>query len=472
MTRDRYDEKSASPGRIRPQANLSNATKASKRFQRAVSDGVNKLESNQQLVGQTGDEALSQRAIKLLTFVVPVALFFAWDVSRACFVLLGLTGIFLACLRRIDTSLSKYEKVLFSSIALFFLVALTSYLLNEVPDKSSGYVWERYTLLVLFIPVYLLFRQQRFHVEAVFWLYAVSAIVVGLLGLYDYFALGKYRATGTAQPIFFGTISLAMLAIVTSGWPIFLQRRYAGIAFLVLATVLGLCAVILSGTRASWMASPFLLLILGVFYLRRSLVRYRLVAAVAAIGFFAAAYQVPIIKDRVNSMRSDIRAILATTEDERMQISIGTSERLGMLRVGWDIFLDNPILGIGPGAFRSEIESRNERGEKYLKLTAYSDPHNQYLTTLSTHGIVGFVAILSVLGVPAYMFARRLREQGNTALLALAGLSVVVCYSIYGLALAPFERKIQLVFYAYSLALLLGTLYAPAEPPDERSGTL
>ncbi len=430
------------------------------------------IRSKQALAPQAINATLVRCVIALLTAIVPTTLFFAWDVGRASFVVLALFGIALICLRRIDVTLETSEKLLFTSIALFFLVALLSYSFNDVSEseKSFRYVWERYSLLVLFIPLYLLFRDQRFDIESVLCLFAVAAIVAGTMGLYEHFVLGQHRATGTAQPIFLGTVSLGMVAIVLAGWPIMLKRGFVSATLLVLATTLGISAVILSGTRGAWIATPFVALLIGGYFLRDAPRLVRVVTVVVVLGLFAASYQIQLVKTRVDTMFSEISTLFTDEARDTPSDRKSTALRLDMFVKAWEIFLDNPVLGIGPGAFKTELARRSEYDESYSHLTSFSNPHNQYLTSLSTHGVAGLVAIVLVLAVPAVICIRRLRWRDERALLALGGLSLLTCYAIYGLTLAPFERKFQLVFYTFSLALVLGTLLASDATEDEPVG--
>ena len=56
--------------------------------------------------------------------------------------------------------LNVQEKLLLAGIASFFITALISYLANGFPERGARLLGDRYILLLLFIPLFLLLRKH------------------------------------------------------------------------------------------------------------------------------------------------------------------------------------------------------------------------------------------------------------------------------------------------------------------------
>lgn len=105
----------------------------------------------------------------------------------------------------------------------------------------------------------------------------------------------------------------------------------------------------------------------------------------------------PVLVDRIVS--------LAAVEDA-FSTEGGTSD--GSLRfratvnlAAWNVFLDHPVLGVGPGLFETTYSTRyaNETGLNTFASGAQAPAHNLYLAIAAELGIVGLVAIAAAVGI-------------------------------------------------------------------------
>jgi len=132
-----------------------------------------------------------------------------------------------------------------------------------------------------------------------------------------------------------------------------------------------------------------------------------------------------------------------------------------MWTAAWILFGEKPLLGHGPHTFRDISPPVVEEANLFPSIVAerYGHVHNQYLEALYSGGVLGLIGLFVVWGVPAYLFYRRVRRRaGAVSRLALAGLLFIVCFWVYGLTYAPFERKSLVTFYAFSIGLLYGAI--------------
>lgn len=121
------------------------------------------------------------------------------------------------------------------------------------------------------------------------------------------------------------------------------------------------------------------------------------------ILLWAAVSTIPSLQQRVAYMRYDWEQYLA---DDGVDYS--DAERWVSLKVGYEIWLQNPILGTGAGDLMTAVETVTE--------TQYSEsvktpklPHNQWLLIMASTGIVGLALSMIAFFVP--VFARKNRSN-------------------------------------------------------------
>lgn len=121
------------------------------------------------------------------------------------------------------------------------------------------------------------------------------------------------------------------------------------------------------------------------------------------------------------------------------------TQRLEFWRVGWAIFKQHPIIGVGTGdvqqAYDAQYAALNSQLEKSVQLRA----HNQYLTFLITFGLIGCIWFLAVIFVP-------LRKLENRDFFYL---SFVLILGLSFISEDTLETQAGVTFYAFFNALLL-----------------
>jgi len=125
------------------------------------------------------------------------------------------------------------------------------------------------------------------------------------------------------------------------------------------------------------------------------------------------------------------------------------SQRLLSIKAGWEIFQEHPLLGVGVGDVRKEIEQYFsehplEGSKKWLL------PHNQYVFSLMALGVIGF-SILT--GVWLYLFLHRSAWRYFPAASIQGGML------LSGLVEHPFEVSLGVMMYAFFTLVALRTHY-------------
>ncbi|MDQ2070113.1 O-antigen ligase family protein [Natronospira bacteriovora] len=80
--------------------------------------------------------------------------------------------------------------------------------------------------------------------------------------------------------------------------------------------------------------------------------------------------------------------------------------RMEMWRLAWQAFLERPLLGHGTGTFGNYLIAQAEAGLGDHRITPYSHAHSEYFEALATRGILGFLALLLLLGGLLYVSLR------------------------------------------------------------------
>jgi O-antigen ligase len=137
-------------------------------------------------------------------------------------------------------------------------------------------------------------------------------------------------------------------------------------------------------------------------------------------------------------------------------------QRLQMWGVAWQMFKSEPTTGIGTAAYMDRAQQMVDEGNAPPITAIYDHPHNEILDALSTRGLVGLLALLLLLGVPGWLFARGLNSQDPVRMGAsLAGLMLTVGFFIFGLSETMLVHSITLGWYAIMAALFFVTSQGP-----------
>ncbi len=233
----------------------------------------------------------------------------------------------------------------------------------------------------------------------------------------------------------------------------------------VFATVL---IVVMSGTRASWLAllcTPLLAQwAMGRYALKTLLPTMVLVLLVIVVAYSFS----PMVKERMNAAVENLQQYYAgeemvyqSADGKVLENSLG--RRLDLWKTAWVTFKTHPISGPNYQQ-RAEIKQRLiEQGEisRHIGDDGKASAHNELLNAMSHKGLLGLAAILLLYLVPGQFFwrasrAARCQEQ---RIIAGAGLAFVLSFAICGLAeallmsgrLATIYALVIVVLYSLSL---------------------
>ena len=295
--------------------------------------------------------------------------------------------------------------------------------------------------------------------------YAVGCMALGGLALVDALFLDVSRAGGGHNPSAFGFAALAMTSITAGSYHRFSQIRF-GRAIFFLAILMGVCAMMLSGARTSWLAGVAVVIVAMFFYMERySLFKRVLLTLTLIVGIAIVSSSLPQVQKRFNIM-IDITAPYVTGEEQTGFNSLST--RVELWKVAWQVGMENKIFGYGVGKTKRVIKDYGQQNS-YLKRRGKKNGHfhNQFLQTFAMTGLVGLVSFLVLIICHFWIFAKYLGKQYSLEVrcLALSGLLLLISYLVKSIPGVPFYGKQYLMMYGFASASIWGCLLGALREP-------
>lgn len=268
---------------------------------------------------------------------------------------------------------------------------------------------------------------------------------------------GTARATFGDSANNFGIWSLLCTVVLLGLIPELIRLRpmwlkvmsvLAWLSMLVVAS----SGIILSQTRAAWIAVPFAMLVV-VYRLvmqafpmipRRKLLVISLVPIFLIVGLLASAFS-DVVMERVSRERSTISQVLSGQLENLPDQSIGY--RLRMYYEGVSTWVENPFIGGGPAIPEIALAKTEDRG-----IRQFNDFHNAYLDLLASFGLIGFLMIcwLIVTAVHSVRASTRADWMSSTLTTILLGSAVTIAVT------QLFSSSLHSYRGPFVVALLLG----------------
>ncbi|NPA66269.1 MAG: O-antigen ligase family protein [Epsilonproteobacteria bacterium] len=145
--------------------------------------------------------------------------------------------------------------------------------------------------------------------------------------------------------------------------------------------------IFVTGGRTGYLTFIALLLILAFSYLKKYF--FQLLIAIPLL--FTIAYNTsPIFKEKVIQTEKSFSSLF----DHKPDINTSIGQRAAIYYYGFDVFKNNPLLGVGSGDSMDEIKKLVPK--EFIGIHAMPHEHNQFLSTLISLGIVGLLIFLNV----------------------------------------------------------------------------
>jgi len=198
--------------------------------------------------------------------------------------------------------------------------------------------------------------------------------------------------------------------------------------------IFSVIALIFTLTRGAWLAVLVAIVIYGVLSLR-SRPKMALILCLLLVVSAGSIYNFPTLQHRAKSIVD-------------ISISGKNTGRLLVWQGAWRMFVDHPIVGVGPGNFENVYHSSymSPKAKEHL-----GHAHNSFLQILAENGIVGFGGFIVMFGyILVYLYKRGIGRKNP---LALAVFLATIAFLIQGLTEFNFGDSTVIRMYWFLLGL-------------------
>jgi len=399
--------------------------------------------------------AVIEPFLNAIALFILATMFWFWEASRAVYVLLSLAA--LVFIVKYKPQMPRDHRLFSWPIIGFVGATFLSVAFDGFTDSGVNRFTSRFCLLLIAIPLVSIFYLS-FNSKRNAWIkYAIGCIVMGVLALDDIILADKLRAGGGHNPVVFGFIALVMTSVVIASYYKFSENGFGRIIFY-LAILLGVCAMILSGTRTSWLVGFALLPIAIFFYLDRySFFKRALFALALIFGIAIVSSSIPIVKERIDDM---IVMVTPYVNGEEQTEFNSLRHRVEAWKAAWDMGMADKFFGIGPGNWKKSLRDYVARRPHLAPLGGINHAHNQFMHTFFMSGLVGLLSLIALFTCHFWIFAKYLGKQYclEVRCFALAGLLLLVSYLLGSIPGVPLFGKQYLMMYGFASATIWGSL--------------
>ena len=289
--------------------------------------------------------------------------------------------------------LKSVDKLIWIAIGAFimsaFLSAVTSNYFHEgIKEFFNSYVYRPLPLLVIIG----ILRKQK-ECIMVFSCMIVSLLANEIWALAEFtkaivngtLYAGNMRFSGNLHPVHYGGVLSGLVPALLALGVNMSSGKYRNLVFF--SYVISCVALILSGTRAAWIAVGIMSILIVVLYIKNKM-KLLLVLGVAICLAGSVFVFVPQLSNRIS-----------TITDMNYQ---SNSERLLMWKSAINMYKDYPVFGIGLGSYRYEYK------ENYMSPLAkerdnLAHAHSNIFHTLAEKGTVGIISYTILFFTVAYI---------------------------------------------------------------------
>ena len=322
--------------------------------------------------------------------------------------------------RQIGLSLDmrKELKILSLSILAFIVFDVLSRVFAVMPENPLLSLKRYLLFLILYVCVAKIKTGKELYgmlkavliVMSVISLIEIVLFAVALPSQIGRMSLGEIRLETFAHSITTGEIKMLVLLSV---FPLVFVKgeNILPIKYLISALALIFISLYITQSRNVFVAVFVCFIITGIFINRKFLYVFLVSAAVLF------AVMPSQLRDRITSIADPSHP--------------SNNARLIMWNIGWKMFLDRPLLGVGDNEFRDVYKTYKEiefNGEG-------SHLHSNFIMVLATHGILGLVAYL---GIFIVLFLKHLKfyrakPPGSGKLLVFGCILAVISFHVSGI---------------------------------------
>lgn len=305
----------------------------------------------------------------------------------------------------------NFKKWLSDTTSILFICLFAVYLLSGFYSEDTGYWVDRCRMKLPFIALPLGFTTlqrlttKSFHrwLALYFFVITGASLIVFVNYLFHYNEFNQLLTRGQPIPAPLNdhirfSIEIAF-AIIVGGYLV-INRFFQSRAL----KIISICSVVFliifihvfavrTGIAGLYITS--IVLLLRYVVVRKQYVR-ALIATIAAIILVVASFQfLPSLQSRMNYFRYELELI----QKGELHPEHSDAQRLLSIQYGWQIATEHPLIGIGVGDIKIEMEKLYKANAGDVPVQSKL-PHNQFIYVFAAMGIIGLLIFLTAVCYP------------------------------------------------------------------------
>jgi len=327
----------------------------------------------------------------------------------------------------------------------YFCVMLLSVLIADGFNAEFSHLGRKVHFLLAPL-IALAMYQVHFPIRNLLLTIKAGLIIIGIIVITQ-FLLGSNRPSGMINANIFGDIAVVMLFL--SVVQVFNEKPKEQVITFI-ATMAGVVAIFLSGSRGSWLSFIILSIVFIFLIYKPFLMGNKKRQSFVALFFVILFSFIGTQTDAGKKITDAIVNIQSWGNGNQTYTSSGI--RMEMWKSSLEAAKQSPWLGYGYRNSNTEVAKFVDSHSKTV--AAFTHLHNEYLTNLLAAGILGLLALLSLLFVPVLIFFKNLK---NTEVYYYSSMGILLCigYATFGFTHIAFGEEHVNAVYVFFLALLL-----------------
>jgi O-antigen ligase len=378
----------------------------------------------------------------------------------------GMNGVFLLMLllamlvwvfRPIGLNAVIWQREWTAYVAAMVAMPVAIFISQTFHQNYTAHPYDAASRYFLAIPVFMLLQRLRLNIFTVLQFAFPAAAITGLLLARDYDSDGRLYIS-TMDKIHFGDFEmiLGVLSLFSLNW--FGRDKMLLRMFKVSGFIAGLAASLASDSRGGWLAMP--MFIAFFIYFKSGRISLRLIVFTLTLVMLTFTLLYSFNKQFSERVDQSVAEITAFNQNDNRFSSLNNRQKL--FKAAIEMFLHNPIIGVGPEGYALGMQSMVEAGKLTALDAVYgrAEVHNDILSKAAGMGVFGLLAILAIYIVPFRLFWRATKSSwAQVRRAGILGLTFVSGFFVFGLTVEILNLTMATAFYSFTVAVLLAACY-------------
>ena len=286
----------------------------------------------------------------------------------------------------------KNNLIVVSYFFIFYLVLIISSSLSNYPNHSFQTSALYFVLIFYSLSFVILFKEKKYYINLFLISGLLTCFLLSIDGLYELIfgsnLLGFYSIEGRIAGFFgdrwlIGRYLISILPILIGIYHIENNHLLKIQFFFYLTVFLSSLTILFSGERAAFLILIIYVALILIFYLKKINITKILFMIIIIGVLFISPF---LFTDTSNRLQHNFILYLTSTDLDKNQY-------LSLFLTAWNMFIESPIIGIGPNNFRLLCSD----DAFYLsQFSCSTHPHSITFQLLAEVGIIGTMLIYSV----------------------------------------------------------------------------